>query len=334
MTYPADTEVKLAIAAASGVGKTALIRCLQNDQRLAGRLIADVDWYRRSKDGSSSETKALRALLKKKVDALFGVMIDERTRSRLQSRGWSFVVLSLPEAEHRRRMAQGAGTGRRSGMTVDESIAVQRRLEGLGYSSIDAGRPIDVVAAEVARAVRRTDRRERLAILGSWSVGKTTLARYLRSDAASSRRSWRSRLLVDCAEFLDADALREEVDAAADPGPRLERWNRAERRAVRAARARGIDVVGGTFTTAGRQAMLAAKGFSFVVLSLPEPIHRARLAKRLRESSWKIDVEAAVDRQRRLEGRGFETIDASRTLPETADAVLARLGLPLERESD
>jgi hypothetical protein len=290
-----------------------------------------VDWYRRSRrHGSSSETKALRALLKKKVDALFGVMIDERTRARLQSRGWSFVVLSLPEAEHRRRLEEGIGTGRRAGMSVEESIGVQRRLEGLGYRAIDAGRAIDAVAADVARAVRRTDRGERLAILGSWGVGKTALARYLRSDAASFRRRWRSRLLVDCATFLSAEALRPEVDSAGGPPQRLERWNRAERRAVRAARARGIDVVGGTFTTPGRQAMLAEKGFSFVVLSLPEPIHRARLAKRLRESSRTIDVEAAIDRQRRLESHGFEAIDASGTLREMVDAVLARLGLPLD----
>jgi hypothetical protein len=328
MTDSAAAEGKLAIAASTGVGKTALIGYLQDDPRLAGRLVVDVDWYRRSKPQEpSSETQALRALLKKKVDVLFGVMIDERIRSRLQRRGWSFMVLCLPEAVHRDRLAEAIGTGGRAGMSVEESIRVQRRLEGLGYRTLDAARSIDAVAADIVHAVQRSDHGQRFAILGSWGVGKSALTRYLRSDAVSSGRRWRSRLVVDCASFIPNETFGDDLHAPSHaPRDRLQAWNRVERHAVRAAYRKRVDVVGATLTTRTRRAMLAEEGFSFVVLSLPEPIHRARLAKRLRETGRTIDVEAAVNRQRRLESLGYEAIDASRTLSEIADDVVAKVG--------
>lgn len=334
MTAPSSAE-GLAIAAASGVGKTALIGHLRNDPRLARCIVADADWYRRSQgQRPSSETQALRAALQKKVDVLLGVMIDERIRARLQRHNWSFLVLSLPEPVLRERWDERGGTGERAGMSVEESIAVQQRLEGLGYRTIDAARSIDAVAEDIVRAARRSDQTQRFAILGSWGVGKTALARYLQSEAASSSRRWRSRLVVDCASFLPAETLRSGLRspsvAARD---RLEAWNRMEYQAFRIAYKKRIDVVAATLTTSTRRAMLAAKGFSFVVLSLPEPVHRARLEKRIRETGRVIDVESAIRRQRKLESLGYDAIDAGRTLREIADDVVARIGVPLERDA-
>jgi hypothetical protein len=331
-----DTGVagKLAIAAASGVGKTALIGYLRADPRLATLLVADVDSYRRSQGHRpSGETQALRALLEKKVDVLFGVMIDERIRARLQRRGWSFMVLRLPEAVHRERLAESLGTGGRAGMSLEQSILVQRRLEALGYRTIDASRSIDRVGAEIVRAVRRSEHDQRFAILGSWGVGKTALTRYLRSESASSSRRWRSRLVVDCASFMPHEAVRGRASPALVTRDRLDDWSRMERHAVRAAYRKKVAILGATLTTGKRRAMLTERGFSIVVLSLPEPVHRSRLAKRRRETGRMIDVEAAVKRQRRLESLGYEAIDAGRTLEEIADDVVAKIGISPELDA-
>jgi hypothetical protein len=322
-----DRETRLALVAASGVGKTAVIRHLQNDPRVATFLVVDVDSYRDPvSPHPDRESRALHRMLKRKVDTLFGVMVDERTRALLEKHGWSFIVLSLPEAIHRERFKQKLAGGRRAAMTLEESLDVQRRLEGLGYQTIDAARSVEDVGLSIVRTIKTSTSGERFAILASWGVGKSALAQHLRNDAARNDREWSSRLIVDCSCFMPGDVARGELHAAQGAGDKsAQRWNRAERHAVRALMKRKVDVVGAVLHKRTRRALLEEKGFSIVVLSLPESMHRTRLAKRLRETGKVVNADDAVRMQRRLESFGYQTIDAGRGVREIADDVVEEI---------
>jgi hypothetical protein len=321
-----DREARLALVAASGVGKTAVIRHLQNDPRVATFLVVDVDSYRDPISHTERESRALHRMLKKKVDTLFGVMVDERTRALLERRGWSFIVLSLPEAVHRERFKRKLAGDRRAAMTLEESLDVQRRLEGLGYQTINAARRVEDVGWSIVRTIKRSTG-ERFAILASWGVDKAALVQYLRNDAARNDREWSSRLIVDCSWFMPGDAPRDELPAAHRAGAKsAQSWNRAERDAVRALMKKKVDVVGAVLHKPRRRALLAEKGFSIVVLSVPESMHRTRLAKRLRETGKVVNADDAVRMQRRLESLGYQTIDAGRSVKEIADDVVEEIG--------
>jgi hypothetical protein len=304
-----------------------VIRHLQNDPRMATLLVVDIDSYREpAAPYPDKESRALHRMLKRKVDMLFGVMVDERTRSLLEKRGWSSIVLSLPETVHRERFERKLAGGTRAAMTLEDSLDVQRRLEGLDYQTIDAAGSVEDVGRSIVRTIKRSTSREGFAILASWGVGKTALVQYLRNDAARNDREWSSRLIVDCSCFMPAEVARGELHAARRAGDKLAKsWHRAERHAVRALMKKKIDVVGAVLHKRTRRALLAEKGFSIVVLSLPESAHRTRLAKRLRETGKVVNADHAVTMQRRLESLGYRSIDAGRSVREIADDVVEEM---------
>jgi hypothetical protein len=324
-----EGEPRLALAASTCVGKTTVLRQLQKDPRLSRFLVVDVDSFRNSASpDTDTETRALRRLLKKNVDTLFGVMVDERTRTLLAKRGWSFIVLSVPESLHREKFERELAGGREPAMTLEESLDVQRRLEGLGYHTVDAARSVEAISKDLTRTIKSSSR-QKFAILSSPGVGTTALVRYLRNDAQRKARVWRTRLVVDCSLFIPADVVQAEVPTESAGGNlRARRWNRAERAAALALMSKGVDVVGAVLTTHARRTLVAKEGFSIVVLSLPESIHRQRLDQRREKTGGALRPEAAIRRQRKLESLGYETIDASGSAEETADRVVDMLLAP------
>lgn len=163
-------QKKLAIIAHSGVGKTSLLERLQSDPRLKGKRIIDLDlvmpkWFDRAKadslDRESSadywlwaKMSAAQAAVRQKADVVAGLFAEGKLRAFLEEKGFSLVVLSVPEPTHRERLnEQRKERGRKGTTEIDKSLAGQRRLEGLGYELIDTARPLEEVADDVARRI-------------------------------------------------------------------------------------------------------------------------------------------------------------------------------------
>lgn len=159
---------KLAILALSGVGKTTLVKYLQKDSRLKVMKIVDIDSFlpkdfdgnklnslkgkERAKYWNSAEINAAKAAVRAKVDIIFGLMVDKKIRNFLQGKGFTFVVLSLPEPVHKNRIRKRfEKTGKVVG--IEESIKGQRRLQGLGYKLINAERSVGEVANDIVNEI-------------------------------------------------------------------------------------------------------------------------------------------------------------------------------------
>jgi GTPase SAR1 family protein len=316
-------ERKLAVLAGSAVGKTTLRGKLQSDTRLGTKLVADVDAFlptamqqdpykiltvrRRQRPAywRWAELHAVQAILKKRVDIVFGVMSDRRSRALLEGHGFEFLVLSVPEAVHRARLEELVRAGRGSGVDVQECLAVQRHLESLGYEAIDAARPVEEVSDRLARRAARDGKDGRLAVIGAPGTGKSTLAQSRNSRRFQKDRALKTKLALELDAFLPARP--------------------AELSAVEAVLAKTVDVVFGVMHHRSPRELLERNGYECVVLSLPESMHRERIQRRLGESRSPVDVEWAVAGQRELEALGYETIDASGTADETAEHLAQRL---------
>jgi hypothetical protein len=162
--------------------------------------------------------------------------------------------------------------------------------------------------------------RRRLAIIAHSGVGKSALLDELRSDP---------RLAGKCIIELDAalpawfdPVLARSLDGTASD----DYWFWAKMAAARAALAERPDVLAGVFSEGKIRAMLEARRFSFVVLSLPRDVHRARLSNRSKRTGYfSRDLERVIEGQKRLEGLGYELIDADRPPKEIAVDVAKKL---------
>jgi hypothetical protein len=340
---------RLGILAASGVGKTTLIQRLREDPRLDQAMIVDIDSFlplemqydrhklnslqpvRRAGYWNRAELYAVRSVLNKRLDVMFGVMSDSETRDMLQANGFSFAALSLPESEHRERLAarfgtngKAAGTARAIERRVEESVEIQHRLESLGYDAIDASRDVERTARNIARVMPKRGEESRLAILAAPGVGKTTLHRYLRTYPRVNRDpKLKTQLIADAASFLPNSS-------PGSPGTHgdaecAQPDKRAELYAVNAAMRKRVDVVFGLMNDEKPRALLSKRGFTFVVLSLPEALHLERIDARFKERGKVIDVEASIHGQRHLESLGYDLVDASKGVDEVARDIAARI---------
>jgi GTPase SAR1 family protein len=319
------TERKLAVIGGSTVGKTTLLKRLQSDPRLGTKLIADVDSFlpmemqydpykllsvrRRQRPAywRWAELFAVQAILRKRVDILFGVLGDPQSRAFLEQNGFSFLVLSLPERVHRARLEAIAGAGSLDGgVDVERCLAVQRELEGLRYEPLDADAPIEEVRDRLAKRAVAAGRTGRLAVLGAPGTGKSTLIEGRNSRRFQKDRRLKTKLMLELDAFIEAHP-------------------EAELSAIESALEKTVDVVFGVMHHRSPRELLERNGFEFVVLSLPEPLHRERIRGRLGESRSPVDVEWAVAGQRELEDLGYDPIDASGSADETAEQIVQRL---------
>jgi hypothetical protein len=340
---------RLGILAASGVGKTTLIQRLREDPRLDRAFIVDIDSFlplemqydrhklnalkppRRAGYWNRAELFAVQSVINKKLDVIFGVMGGPETRNMLQANGFSFAVLSLPEAVHRERLharfAEGtdaAAATKTIEQKVEQSVELQKRLEGLGYDAIDASRDVERTARNIARVMPQRDEDRRLAILGAPGVGKTTLHRFLRSYPRVNRDpKLKTQLIADAASFLPDS--HPAGNGTLDEAERTQLERQAELYAVNAAMAKRVDVVFGLMNDEKPRALLSKRGFKFVVLSLPEALHRQRIEARFKERGKVIDVEASIHGQRHLESLGYDLVDASRSVDEVAREIAAKI---------
>jgi hypothetical protein len=160
----------------------------------------------------------------------------------------------------------------------------------------------------------------KLAIIAHSGVGKSALLERLRADPRL-----RAKLIVDLDSVLPkwfdpvmADSLDEASSA--------DYWFWAKMSATRVAIRQKADIVAGLFAEGELRALLEEKGFSLVVLSVSEDAHRTRLERRSRKKGSEVkDAEKRLKGQRRLEGLGYELIDASRPVEEVADDVVERM---------
>jgi GTPase SAR1 family protein len=170
---------KLAIIAHSGVGKSALLRQLREDPRLRTKQIVDLDtvlpaWFDPDKadsldDESSADywfwakMSATRTALRQKADIVAGLFAEGELRALLEEKGFSLVVLSVPEHMHRARLENRTKVKGREVPDAERRVKGQRRLEGLGYELIDAGKPVEEVADDVVERLmsRRATRSPR-----------------------------------------------------------------------------------------------------------------------------------------------------------------------------
>jgi hypothetical protein len=340
---------RLGILAASGVGKTTLIQRLREDPRLDQAFIADIDSFlplemqydrhklnalnppRRAGYWNRAELFAVRSVLNKRLDVMFGVMGDAEMRDMLHANGFSFAVLSLPESVHRERLGarlaedgEAVASMKTIEQSVEESIETQKRLEGLGYDTIDASRDIEKTARNIARVMPQRDEERRLAILGAPGVGKTTLHRFLRTYSRVNRDpKLKTQLIADAASFLPDS--RPDGSETLDEAERAQLDRRAELYAVSTAMGKRVDVVFGLMNDEKPRALLSKRGFTFAVLSLPESLHLERIEARFKERGKVIDVEASIHGQRHLEGLGYDLIDASRGVDDVAREIAAKI---------
>jgi hypothetical protein len=160
----------------------------------------------------------------------------------------------------------------------------------------------------------------KLAIIAHSGVGKSALLERLRADPRL-----RTKLIVDLDSVLPkwfdpvkADSL--DAESSADY------WFWAKMSATRAVVREKADIVAGLFAEGELRALLEEKGFSLVVLSVSEDTHRARLDRRSKKRGREVkDTEKRVKGQRRLEGLGYELLDASRPVEEVAADVVERM---------
>jgi hypothetical protein len=160
---------KLGIIAHSGVGKSALLKVLRSDPRLSEKRIIELDsalpvWFdpdhAESYDLPTSsdywfwaKMSATRAAMAERADILAGLLAEGKIRSMLEARGYSLVVLSLPAAIHRARLEKRFTETGFQPNDIERCIRGQKRLEGLGYELIDADRPPEEIAADVAKRI-------------------------------------------------------------------------------------------------------------------------------------------------------------------------------------
>jgi hypothetical protein len=340
---------KLGVLAASGVGKTTLIQRLREDPRLEQAFIVDIDSFlplemqydrhklnslqprRRAGYWNRAELFAVQSVLNKKLDVMFGVMSDAGTREMLRANGFSFAVLSLPEDVHRERLAaRFAPNGETTCATqeieekIEASVETQHSLEQLGYETIDASRDVERTARNIARVMPKRDEERRLAILAAPGVGKATLHRYLRTYPRVNRDpKLKTQLIANAASFLPDPSLL--GHGVADDAESAELDRRAELYAVNAAMDKRVDVVFGLMNDEKPRALMSKRGFSFVVLSLPEELHLQRIEARFQERGKVIDVEASIHGQRHLESLGYDLIDASREVDQVARDIAAKV---------
>ena len=303
-----------------------MVRHLLADPRLAAHLIVDIDFFfPKEVPQQEKEDRAVRLVLDKEVDVVFGVMSDPGLRAFLAERGFTFTVLALPESVHRERLAKRAGKARPPLLGVEESLAVQRELEGLGYETIDANRRVDQLARDVRRRIYGLGAQGRLAVLAAPGVGKTALSRRLRAQLAVIRDSrFKAKLILDSEPFLRrAPGIRRLSEL--DGEERAETWRRAELHAVKAVLAKRVDALFGLMSTGSQRAVLEERGFELVVLSLPDALHRQRMERRFWERGKIVNIDASTRRQRKLESLGYRAIDASRPADVVADEIVAQL---------
>jgi hypothetical protein len=160
---------KLAIIAHSGVGKSALLERLRADPRLSKKLVVDLDsvlpsWFDPVKADSLDEASsadywfwakmsATRLALRQKADIVAGLFAEGELRALLEEKGFSLVVLSVPERTHRARLDRRSKKRGREVKDAEKRLKGQRRLEGLGYELIDASRPVEEIADDVVERV-------------------------------------------------------------------------------------------------------------------------------------------------------------------------------------
>jgi broad-specificity NMP kinase len=316
---------RFAFLASTGVGKTTVVRHLLADRRLAGHLVVDIDFFfPKEVPQEEKEERAVRLVLDKEVDVVFGVMTDPDLRALLAERGFSFTVLSLPEAAHRARLAKRTDQ-RRSLMGVEESIAAQRHLEGLGYETINAKRSVDELAQEVRRRIYRLGAGEKLAVIAAPGVGKATLSGRLRAQQAVIRDSrFKAKLILNSGPFIYRAPGAEKLGSL-EGEEQADGWRRAELHAVKAAIDKKVDALFGLMSTGGHRAVLEENGFELVVLSLPDSLHRQRMERRFWERGKVVNIDASTRRQRKLESLGYTAIDASRPADVVADEIVAKI---------
>jgi hypothetical protein len=288
---------------------------------------------RRAGYWNRAELFAVRSVLNKKLDVMFGVMSDADTRDLLGANGFSFAVLSVPESVHRERLdarfsldGEGAAGGaEKIEEKIEECVETQHRLEQLGYETIDASGDVERTARHIARAMPKRDEERRLAILAAPGVGKTTLHRYLRTYPRINRDPrLKTQLVADAESFLPESPPIGGHETLDDAGS-AELDKRAELYAVNAAMGKRVDVVFGLMNDEKPRALMSKRGFSFVVLSLPEELHLQRIEARFKERGKVIDVKASIHGQRHLEGLGYDLIDASREVDEVARDIAAKI---------
>jgi hypothetical protein len=333
---------RLAVLAASGVGKTTLIQRLREDPRLEQAIIVDIDSFlplemqydrnklnsvkppRRAGYWNRAELYAVQSVLKKRVDVMFGVMSDSQTRDLLATDGFSFAVLSVPERVHRERLAEQVSFDGATGPVeerIEGSLHIQRDLKSLGFESIDASGDLEKTARNITRVMPRRDEERRLAILGAPGTGKTTLFQYLRTYPRVNRDPrLKTQLIVDAGLFRP-DSSMSGQGGSLEPAA----VDNAELYAVNAAMGKKVDVVFGLMNDEKPRELLSKNGFSFAVLALPEPAHLERIEARFKERGKVIDVKSSLHGQRHLESLGYDLIDASRGVDEVAQDITVRI---------
>jgi hypothetical protein len=218
-------------------------------------------------------------------------------------------------------------------MGIEESLAVQRELEGLGYQVIDANRTVQQTARDVRRRIYGLGAGEKLAILAAPGVGKTSVSRRLRTQLAVIRDSrFKAKLILNSEPFLRRAPGIERLRAL-EGEERAVSWRQAELHAVKAVLGKRVDALFGLMSTGSQRAVLEENGFELVVLSLPDPLHRQRMERRFWERGKIVNIDASTRRQRKLEALGYGAIDASRPAKEVADEIVAKL-LDLDHSSE
>jgi energy-coupling factor transporter ATP-binding protein EcfA2 len=159
---------------------------------------------------------------------------------------------------------------------------------------------------------------KRLAIIAHSGVGKTSLLEHLRQDPRLT-----GKLVVDLDSVMPEWFDRAKADTL-DRESSADYWLWAKMSATQAAIRQKADIVAGLFAEGKLRDLLEDKGYSLVALSVPESTHRERLDRQLEKRGRKgiEDVQKSLSGQKRLEGLGYELIDANRPVAQVADDVV------------
>lgn len=146
-----------------------MLERLRADPRLSGKLIVDLDsvlpdWFDPVKADSLDQAtsadywfwakmSATRFALRQKADIVAGLFAEGELRALLEQKGYSLVVLAVPEAMHRERLDRRSKKRGREVKDTEKRLKGQRRLEGLGYDLIDANRPLEDIADDVVAKI-------------------------------------------------------------------------------------------------------------------------------------------------------------------------------------